>query len=295
MRRLLLLILALLTVEVAPADAIKIKQRFSNCEKLRDSFEFIHGVARDSKAVGMTGAQVNAQVYEANRTLDKDGDGVACELFVYDSGVTTRSPGFTSMYSACKIMQQSVFDSGYLLLSDYPYSNERDQLMILMLADKNKLPFIQSAAKINPVFRSAVKAAGQDLKMTTALWQSWPKEPWAPKPDFSFAHWCSYFGVYESTPGLLPPIRWTRPKKNLSVSYGARGVCKRLFWSSPNRVMYSGYDSITLMECDAEASRVAQRATDYYEAKDMMLDYVFAWNEVWCWGTDCLTRYDLVW
>ena len=282
-------------IAIAPADAAKVEHQFSNCDKLRDSYEFVYGVARDSKAVGMTRARVNARVYAANRTLDKDGDGVACELFVYDSKVTTRSRGFASMYSACKIARRAEFDMGYVLFSDYPYSNEKNQLMIAVMGARDKLPLVRSAAKTNPVFQSAVKAAEQDLKTSTALWQSWPKEPWTPKPDFSFDHWCGYFGVYDSTPGLLPPISWTKPKRSLTVLNGARGVCKQLFWGSPDRVMYSGYDSITLMECDAEASRVARRATDYRGAKDMMLEYVFEWNEVWCWGRDCLTRDDLEW
>lgn len=278
-----------------PIDAATLGQRFSSCEKLRDSLDYLHGVARDTRAVGITGARVNPQMYSLNRALDKDGDGVACELFVYDSGVTTRSAGFTLMYSACKIARQAEFNMINLSFVDYPYNTKRDQLTFMMRGDIDKLRFVKSAAKVNPVFKSALKAAERDLKISTALWQSWPKEPWTPEPDFNFSSWCGYFGVYDSNPGLLPPITWTVPKKILSVSNGARGVCKRLFWGSPDRVMYSGYDSITLMECDSEASRVARRATDYYKAKDMMLDYVFMWNEVWCWGRDCLTRDDLEW
>lgn len=293
MRHLIVSILLLLAPGCNPANAANVEQRFSSCEKLRDTFEFRNGVARDSRAVGMTGARVNAQVYTANRTLDKDSDGVACELFVYDSGVTTRSPGFASMYSACKIARRAEFNMGDVLFVDYPYSNERAQLLFLMQGDRDKLPLIRSAAEANSIFRSAVKAAEQDLKTSTTLWQAWPKEPWTPKPDFTFAYWCAYFGVYDSQPGLLPPISWKSPRRDLTVSNGSRGVCKRLFWGSPDRVMYSGYDSITLTECDAEALRISRRATDYYEARDLMLDYVFRRKEVWCWGRDCLTRSDI--
>jgi hypothetical protein len=255
-------------------------------------FEFVHGVARDSRAVGMTGAQVNARVYEMNRSLDKDGDGVACELFVYDSGVTTRSPGFTSMYSACKIDRQAYFNMANASYVDYPYTNGRDELMFIWMGDTDKLPFVRSAAKINPAFQSALKAAERDLKRTTAFWKSWPKDPQVPEKDYNFDHWCTYFGIYVSYPGLLPPMSWKPPKKDFTTLNGARGVCKRLFVESPNQLMYSDDDIFTLMECDSEALRIARRASDYEEAKDMMIDYLFMRHEYWCWGKMCLTRFD---
>jgi hypothetical protein len=260
---------------------------------MRGKFEFIYGVARDSSAAGITGARVNGQVYQLNRTLDTDGDGVACELDVYDSGVTTRSSGFTSMYSACKILRRAEFSMSYILGMDYPYMNERSQLMIWMQSDIEILPLVRSAAKINPIFRSALKAVEQSQKVSTSYWQAWPKEPWTPKPDFSFSNWCGYFGVYESQPGLLPPIKWTEPSKSLTALNGARGVCKRLFWGSPDRVMYSDEDTITLNDCDSEALRISSRSRDYYTAKETMLDYIFDFHEYWCWGKDCVTRFDL--
>jgi hypothetical protein len=294
MKRLFLSIITVLSLAAStPVEAGMSEQVFSSCEKLRETFEFVHGVARDSRVIGMTGARVNARVYEMNRSLDKDGDGVACELFVYDSGVTTRSLGFTSMYSACKIDRQAEFNminAGYL---DYPYSNGRDELRFTWMGDNDKLPFVRSAAKINPIFQSALKAAEQELKTSTAFLKSWPKDPWTPKRDFNFSNWCALFGIYDSQPGLLPPMSWKPPRKDLTTLNGARGVCKRLFVESPNRVMYSDNDSITLMECDREASSVSRRASDYYEAKDMMIDYLFMWHEYWCWGKECTTRFDL--
>lgn len=296
MRRLFLGLLIFSVFLATPTKAESPSQRFSTCEKLRSSFKFSSGVARDSKSVGMTGAGVDRQLYEANKHLDKDSDGVACEYFVYDSGITIRSPGFTSMYSACKIERQTEFESGNILFSDYPYHNERMQLLIGMMGATQQLPLVRSAAKINPIFASALKAAEHQLKIWTILWQSWPKEPWTPAPDFNLNHWCVYFGVYDSTPGLLPPISWVEPKRSMTVLNGARGVCKRLFWSSPDGVVYSDEESITLSECDREAVRISRRADSYNEAKTKMIEHIFGFNygfrETWCWGKDCVTRFD---
>lgn len=277
----------------ASVRAATVEQRFSSCEKLRDSFGFFSGVAKDTRSVGLTGARVDAQVYASNQFLDKDGDGVACEHFVYDSAVTTRSPGFTSMYSACKIARQARDSMMNVLNADYPYYNEKFQLWFWMEGDMRKLPLVRSAAKINSVFGSALKAAERELKISTAVWQSWPKNPWTPASDFNFDNWCTYFGIYESRPGLLPPIKWNQPRKSLTALNGARSVCKRLFWASSDRVMYSEDDAITLMECDSEASRISRQAYDYYGARNMMIDYVFEWHEYWCWGKECITRFDL--
>jgi hypothetical protein len=58
-------------------------RRFANCAELHTLF--LHGVgrpgARDHTSTGnpVTNFTVNADWYEANQHLDRDGDGIACE------------------------------------------------------------------------------------------------------------------------------------------------------------------------------------------------------------------------
>ena len=52
-------------------------QKFKNCDALR--VKFPNGVAESVKAAGTSGATVNKKVYQANRGMDRDKDGIACE------------------------------------------------------------------------------------------------------------------------------------------------------------------------------------------------------------------------
>jgi hypothetical protein len=51
--------------------------KYKNCDALRKKYPY--GVAANAASVGTTRATVNAKVYGANRNLDRDKDGVACE------------------------------------------------------------------------------------------------------------------------------------------------------------------------------------------------------------------------
>ena len=51
--------------------------KYKNCDALRKKYPY--GVAASAASVGTTKATVNAKVYSANRNLDRDKDGVACE------------------------------------------------------------------------------------------------------------------------------------------------------------------------------------------------------------------------
>jgi hypothetical protein len=51
--------------------------KYKNCDALRKRYPY--GVAASAASVGTTRATVNAKVYNANRGLDRDKDGVACE------------------------------------------------------------------------------------------------------------------------------------------------------------------------------------------------------------------------
>ena len=52
-------------------------QKFKNCTELRKVYP--KGVAKDAKAAQATGATLNAKVYSANKSSDRDNDGAACE------------------------------------------------------------------------------------------------------------------------------------------------------------------------------------------------------------------------
>jgi hypothetical protein len=54
-----------------------IMTKYKNCDALRKKYPY--GVAANAASVGTTKATVNAKVYGANRNLDRDKDGVACE------------------------------------------------------------------------------------------------------------------------------------------------------------------------------------------------------------------------
>ena len=54
-----------------------VSTKYKNCDALRRKYP--SGVAKNAASVGTTGAKVNAKVYNANRGLDRDKDGVACE------------------------------------------------------------------------------------------------------------------------------------------------------------------------------------------------------------------------
>lgn len=63
--------------------------KFTDCAALLKQFP--NGVAKNRKAAAASGAQVNAKMYDANRGLDRDKDGVACET----GGMKNTSQTFT--------------------------------------------------------------------------------------------------------------------------------------------------------------------------------------------------------
>lgn len=69
------------TTEAAPAEAVA---AFRNCDALHRTYD--HGVARSDRAArrqvrtGHFRPAVRPRVYRANRSLDADDDGTACEV-----------------------------------------------------------------------------------------------------------------------------------------------------------------------------------------------------------------------
>lgn len=78
---------------VEPAAAsLKAGRKFANCAALTKVYK--NGVATSRKARGTTKATVSAAVYAANKKLDLDGDGIAC-----DSGDTVAEKFTARTYS----------------------------------------------------------------------------------------------------------------------------------------------------------------------------------------------------
>lgn len=51
--------------------------KFKNCDALKAKYP--KGVAVSKAKAGTTGATVSKKIYDANRGLDRDKDGIACE------------------------------------------------------------------------------------------------------------------------------------------------------------------------------------------------------------------------
>lgn len=84
--------------------------KFKNCAALLKQFP--NGIAKNKKAAAASGAQVNAKVYAANRSLDRDKDGVACE-----TGKTTNAP--TTSVAPAKMTTSKTFTFSNIGISAY--------------------------------------------------------------------------------------------------------------------------------------------------------------------------------
>jgi hypothetical protein len=282
-----------------PVSASQLEVKYSTCQKLIKSLvdgykiDGANGVARSYSAVGNTGALVDSNLYFENQHLDSDKDGVACERFVYDSGITKTSRGAADAYSACRAHRMGEQRTVNLSVSDYPYTNGLDQLRAYYFSYLQAVSLIEKAAKANPMFKSAAVNAQTHLAFQSKVMAVWPKQTSAKVPaEYIFDEWCVYFGVYDSRPGLYPPITLNIPTRSSTPLDGARGFCKRLFSESPDGRMYSGSEVTTLYECDDRARYVARQAATYNAAKDKMINEYFLFIEYWCWGTNCLTEFD---
>ena len=76
MKRFFLVAISALLVSFSFTPTLQ-AQKFKNCTELRKAYP--KGVARDAKAAQATGATLNAKVYKANASSDRDKDGAACE------------------------------------------------------------------------------------------------------------------------------------------------------------------------------------------------------------------------
>ncbi len=78
MKKILLLALPFSLLMTAPVNAQQVEKKFKNCTELRKKYP--NGVAKNAKAAGTTGAAISSSIYNANKSSDRDKDGVVCEL-----------------------------------------------------------------------------------------------------------------------------------------------------------------------------------------------------------------------
>jgi hypothetical protein len=98
---------------------------------------------------------------------------------------------------------------------------------------------------------------------------------------------CERLGIYSSKPGMRPPIPivWRYPLS--TPTNGARRFCYKLFYISPDGVLYSDEEVFTLRECDSIALRVASQTNSYSDAFMAMSSQIFYRRDYWCWGRNC--------
>ena len=99
MRKLIIALAALVALAAtaalaAPAEAGV--RHFSNCTAMHKVYP--HGIAKSHAAAGAhgRGAKVSASLYKANKKMDRDRDGVACERARWSNPAAGRCKDVTS-------------------------------------------------------------------------------------------------------------------------------------------------------------------------------------------------------
>ena len=77
MKRMTAVIVGSILLLSTPVSAMQPEKKFKNCTELRKKYP--NGVAKSAKAAGSTGAKVSLAIYNANKSSDRDKDGIACE------------------------------------------------------------------------------------------------------------------------------------------------------------------------------------------------------------------------
>jgi hypothetical protein len=78
MKKLLAITSALLiTAAITGSPASAAAKKYSNCKALNKAHP--NGVAKSKKAAGLSNARVSSSLYNANKKLDRDKDGIVCE------------------------------------------------------------------------------------------------------------------------------------------------------------------------------------------------------------------------
>jgi hypothetical protein len=269
---------------------------FSNCSSLRSSsLELSSGIALNTSSAGITNAVVNVALYNENRRLDTDNDGVVCERDVYNLGINRNTPGVNLVKSACFSEVASRQNVLVLIGTFRSYYTLSDQIFIQIPQIEQASKLMQSAASSNAVFQAAAKSAQQELDFLKQAWRYslTGKEYFGRLPDDSFNEMCGLIGVYEGRTGIFPPIPLKTYRFPETPLNGARWFCQRVFeLAPPLQNVYSKSESLSLNECDKTARTVALRQSTYQGALNEMVKIFFTFRDYWCWGKSCISKFD---
>jgi hypothetical protein len=284
-------------VSFAQADIYQ--AAFRTCEGLRKSDPFFlgSGVASSKGVVGFTGAKVDQKLYMENRRLDIDNDGVACELEIYDLGVSKTTAGVSTAYSACKSKRTGEQNVALLYGQMDKYWNATDYWLAQLFHIKDAAELMRQASLQNKIFLKGASSAKAmyDFFSKSYILSISGKENNSKLYSFDFDNWCSMFGVYSSHIGMFPPIDIKQRSIPSTPLYGAKSVCQNLFTIAPHgQLLYSGNDSISLDDCDRNARSIASSSYSFSDANQKMKRIYFTNYDFWCWGrNNCVTEDDM--
>lgn len=288
------------SIDIRVASAELSQVAFRNCEAMASALTpwgISKGVALNAQTVGFTGALVDAYLYQVNKKLDIDKDGVACEGKIYDLSISKNSAGVTYAYSACKSKRAA--DQNFIFITSQleRYYSESDKLLAIIPMHELANTQMQNAAKQNSIFKAGAMSAkfNLDVIKKSYLYSLKGKQLTGGGSNFDFDNWCALFGVYSSHKGMFPPIELKFPQVPKTSLNGARQVCQSLFIIAPSgELLYSGDDSISLTDCDRNARRISVSASSYDDAFDQMINIYFTSYDFWCWGrNNCKTEWDI--
>jgi hypothetical protein len=156
----IVLIATIVTSGATLAQAESYQAAFRTCESLRNSTTYyMTGVSSSTRTVGFTGAGVNATLYQENRKLDIDNDGVACELAIYDLNVTKTTVGVSSAYSACKAYRSAEQNAASLYGQIDRYWNTTDFWLVQLAFMKQSADLMKQASSQNNIFLKGANSA----------------------------------------------------------------------------------------------------------------------------------------
>jgi hypothetical protein len=200
-------------------------------------------------------------------------------------------------YQSCKSWRLTELAAFNHLIAAYPYSNQPSQTLMAYAGAQNARDTMKRAAALNSGYSKYVTSIN---KWLPHLFQQYREEKGARETPYNpnlpngkvFHALCARLGIYSSKPGMRPPIPiiWRYPLS--TPTNGARRVCYKLFYISPDQVLYSNDEKFLLRQCDSLALQVASKTDSYSAAYRAMSREVFYGHDSWCWGRNCLGESD---
>ena len=200
-------------------------------------------------------------------------------------------------YQSCRSWRLTEIQAFNHLIAAYPYSNQVKQDLIAYAGAGNARDIMKRASALNPAYSKYVTSIN---KWIPYLFQQYREDmgaretPYNPNQPFGkvFHQLCERLGIFSSKSGMKPPIPvvWNHP---LSTPInGARRFCYKLFYVSPDGMLYSNNVGYSLRECDALALQVASQMGTYAAAFLTMSQKIFNNRDEWCWGRNCQSKWD---